>query len=234
MGRPAIYYVPHADDETLSMAVDILQHVEAGREIIIVLYTDGTGSFVHDALNGQQDSRYWGGYHDPAIEGYQLLSDEDFSNAWTREFESALGQLGVKPENIHLRFVNQDGYSYDKVKDLVREYEARYPTAGHKAMSYYDSSYTHADSGRALNELYNDGVITDARFFIARADWADLQPGWIISANDEQKVKIRRAARCYEAWNPSAGSFAIGYHSVSDQFDAMVAIPQNKVHRPNE
>lgn len=41
---------------------------------------------------------------------------------------------------------------------------------------------------------------------------------------------LKRAARCYSAWNPSAGSFAIGYHSVYYQFEAMLANPKNKVH----
>ena len=236
MSIPAIYYIPHQDDETLSMAVDILRHLAAGREVICVLYTDGTGSAVQNILNGQQYSSYWGGYHNPALEGYAPLSDQAFAEARNREFRSALGQLGVKPENIHIRPLNANGgtLSKDTIKALIQEYIDTYGVASHKTMSYYDTSDSHKWAGQALLELYNEGATSDARFFIARSDWNLSRPGSVYTATEAEKIKIKRAARVYEAWNPVSGAFAIGYHSVSSQFNAMLANPQNKIHKPNE
>ncbi|SEN79749.1 PIG-L family deacetylase [Lihuaxuella thermophila] len=232
---PAIYYVPHQDDETLSMAVDIAQHIDAGREVIAVLYTSGAGSAAHRMLNGEISSGWWGGYHNPATEGYAPLDDAAFTAARTNEMKCALLQLGVKPENIHIRPVDDDGaYSYNEVKNLVLEYATQYPGASHKAMSYHDSTYTHADGGRALNDLYNAGVITDARFFVSRYDWNQPRPGWIITPTTDQALRVKHAAKCYEAWNPVVNSYAVGYHSVHNQFESMLANIQNKIHRPNE
>lgn len=139
---PAIFYSPHQDDETLSYAVDIIKHLRAGRRVIVVLYTDGKGSFVQDVLNRKIDpntgnpysSAYWGGYHSPTREGYTPLTDDDFSKARTDEFKSACAQLGVLPEDIITDFV--DAFNIENVKTLIRKYEALYPSASHKAMSY--------------------------------------------------------------------------------------------------
>jgi hypothetical protein len=235
---PAIFFIPHQDDETLQAAIDILNHLVAGREVIVVLYTSGKGSFVQDVLIGDGTSAYWGTAHNPYLEGYTELTDDDFSAARNREFQSALGQLGVPPENIHLRAIDSEGdpVTKDSVKALMMEYVNEYGTAGvsYKAMSYHDTSDSHKYSGQALLELYNAGIVTDARFYIARSDWALSRPGSIYTATTAQKDKIKRAARCYEAWNPVSGAYAIGYHSVYAQFNAYLANPQNKIHKPNE
>lgn len=231
---PAIFFIPHQDDETLQAAVDILNHLAAGREVIIVLYTTGKGSFVQDVLNGDGTSAYWGTAHNPYLEGYTELTDDDFSAARNREFQSALGQLGVLPENIHLRAI--DLVTKDTVKALMLEYVDTYGTVGvsYKAMSYYDTSVSHQYSGQSLLELYNEGIVTDSRFYIARSDWSLSRPGTTYTATAAQKEKIKKAARCYEAWNPVSGAYAIGYHSVYAQFNAYLANPQNKIHKPNE
>jgi hypothetical protein len=56
---PAIFYIPHQNDETLSKGVAITQHLDAGREVIAVLYTDGAGSVAQKYLNGEP-SGWWG------------------------------------------------------------------------------------------------------------------------------------------------------------------------------
>ncbi|MCH5584824.1 PIG-L family deacetylase [Shimazuella sp. AN120528] len=234
---PAIFFIPHQDDETLQAAVDILNHLGAGREVIVVLYTTGKGSFVQGVLNGDGTSAYWGTAHNPYLEGYESLTDDDFSTARNREFCSALGQLGVTPESIHIQPVDLEGgpVNKDTVKALMMEYVNIYGlTASYKAMSYYDTSDSHKYSGQALLELYNEGIVTDARFYIARSDWALSRPGTTYTATSAQKDKIKKAARCYEAWNPVSGAFAIGYHSIYAQFNAYLANPQNKIHKPNE
>jgi hypothetical protein len=240
MTAPAIFYPPHQDDCTLSYGVDVINHLRAGRRVIIVLYTDGKGSFVQKVLNRETDpttgnpysSAYWGGYHSPSREGYSPLSDDEFSQARTNEYKSECPQLGVLPADVLVDFattIDKEG-----LKTLIRKYEALYPGASHKAMSYYDTAIAHAASGQALNELYNAGEVSDARFYICRGDWAKSRPGSIVTPGADMSVLLKRAARCYEAWNPAQGSFAIGYHSVWYEFNEMLANPQNKVHKPNE
>src|SRR5665647_3106621 len=51
---PAIFFVPHQDDETLTMGADIAAHYQAGREIIVVQVTDGAKSGVRAEMCAQQ------------------------------------------------------------------------------------------------------------------------------------------------------------------------------------
>jgi Cu/Ag efflux protein CusF len=229
----AIFYLPHQDDETLSMGVAITQHLDAGREVIAVLYTDGAGSVAQRILNGEVGSSWWGGSHTPVTEGYNHIDNQKFSEARNNELKSALMQLGVKAENIHIRNLSEDEtLTLDELKTLVLEYEQKYPGASHKAMSQHDGSLSHALSGQALVDLYNQKGITDARLYVSRNDWTRVTVGSIVTPNTNQAFRIKKAAFVYQAWNPAVESFAIGYHSVSPQFNSMLANIQNRQHTP--
>lgn len=232
---PAIFFLPHQDDETLSMGVAITQHLDAGREVIAVLYTDGAGSIAQKILNGETGSSWWGGTHNPVAEGYNHIDNQRFSDARTNELKSALMQLGVKPANIHIRNLTSDGtLTLDEVKSLVMEYAQKYPGSSYKAMSQHDGSLSHSISGQALVDLYNQKAITDVRLYVSRNDWNRVKVGSTVTANTSQAFRVKKAAFVYQAWNPAVGSFAIGYHSVSPQFNAMLANIQNRQHTPTQ
>ena len=46
-----IYFIPHQDDELLSMGVDICDSLKKRKNVHIVLCTDGSGSSVRKRLN---------------------------------------------------------------------------------------------------------------------------------------------------------------------------------------
>ncbi|WP_028776175.1 PIG-L family deacetylase [Shimazuella kribbensis] len=232
---PAIFYIPHQDDETLSMGVGITQHLDAGREVIAVLYTDGAGSVAQKILNGEVGSSWWGGTHNPVKEGYGHIDNPKFSSSRTNELKSALMQLGVKPENIHIRNLSSDGIlTLNEVKQLVLEYESKYPKASHKAMSQHDGSLSHALSGQALVDLYKQKAISDARLYVSRNDFTRVTVGSLVTPTTNQAFRIKKAAMVYQAWNPVVESFAIGYHSVSTQFNSLLAKIQNRQHTPTQ
>jgi LmbE family N-acetylglucosaminyl deacetylase/Cu/Ag efflux protein CusF len=232
---PAIFYIPHQDDETLSMGVGITQHLDAGREVIAVLYTDGAGSVAQRILNGEVGSSWWGGTHNPTTEGYGHVDNQKFSESRTNELKSALMQLGVKPENIHIRNLSADGsLTLEEVKTLVLEYETKYPKASHKAMSQHDGSLSHALSGQALVDLYKQSAISDARLYVSRNDFTRVTVGSLVTPTTNQAFRIKKAAMVYQAWNPVVESFAIGYHSVSTQFNSMLEKIQNRQHTPTQ
>jgi hypothetical protein len=230
--RPAIYYCPHQDDETLSYSVDILNQLAAGKRVIVVLYTNGSGSRAQKVINGKEYSTYWGGTHHPSKEGYVPLTDEQFIQARMNEFRCACYQLGIAPSDVIVDFPERIDVA--GLKKLISKYETIYPGASHKAMSYYDRFPPHAISGQALNELYNEGVVSDARFFISRYNWEKPGPGDISTATPNQAQTIKHAVEPYHAWNPLVGSYASGFHSVPEQFNDYLAYPQNKIHGPNE
>jgi LmbE family N-acetylglucosaminyl deacetylase len=238
-GKPVIYYCPHQDDETLSYSVDILNQLAAGRQVIVVLYINSSNpeeqkliSEERKLINGESYSLFWRGTHNPSKEGYTPLTDEQFKQTRMNEFRCACYQLGVEPADIILDLPQR--VDVTGLKKLISKYEMMYPGASHKAMSYHDEFRAHAVSGEALNMLYNEGIVANASFFISRYNWQKPNPGVIFTATADQVETIKHAAEPYHAWNPPAGAYAYGFHSVPGQFKEYLAHPQNKIHKPNE
>jgi hypothetical protein len=243
--NPAIYYVPHPDDEILTYGSSIKNHLGAGREVITVLYTNGVGSGVQNQLNGTASSSYWGGYHYPSKEGYSTLYNDDFGDARIREYINSCHALGVKPENIlvdRLTVTND----VNEMKQLILKYHNLFPPTGigttsHKVMSWKDQMGTgsntpneHSVSGYALKQLYDAGIIIDARFYISRYN---IMNNLIAGSNEtltnsSYMVDLKHSVKCYDAWSPKQGMFAIGYHSVSDQFNHFFGDVKSKYHLP--
>src|ERR1035437_6858819 len=46
----AVFFIPHQDDETLTMAADIRAHFIAGRQVVIVQVTDGSASQARETM----------------------------------------------------------------------------------------------------------------------------------------------------------------------------------------
>lgn len=240
MKNPAIYYVPHSDDEILTYGPSIKNHLNAGREVITVLYTNGVGSAAQNQLNGVTGSSYWGKPHNPASEGYSILSNNNFGDARIREYINSCHALGVKAENIlvdRLTVTND----IDEMKDLILKYHTLYPVASHKAMSWKDQMGTgsndpneHSVSGYALKALWQAGTITDARFYVSRYNIMEntISGSNELLANSAHLVDLKHSAKCYDAWAPNVGMFAIGYHSVKNQFDHFFNDVKSKYHLP--
>jgi len=54
-----------------------------------------------------------------------------------------------------------------------------------------------------------------------------------VPTNQDIINKLTNACRCYSAWAPSVGSYAVGYHSVANQFEKLLQNPFHYVHLPN-
>lgn len=245
MSRPVIFYSPHADDETLNMGITIAEHVAAGRDTHVVLMTHGRVTGALDAINGVTLSGYWKVMHDPAFEGYSPLTKADLEQARIREFHHACAQLGVPPSNRHIEYLDDpttgETVTKAEAKAVIQNYVNAYPDADHFTLSYHDIHPDHAAVGQALLELYNDGEIDyNVRFIISMATRNNYEnngqtpPGWKDTPTDSTITnKLVNACRCYAAWAPTVGSFAVGYHSVANQFDKLLADPYHYIHLPN-
>ncbi|HCU50473.1 MAG TPA: hypothetical protein DGG94_11845 [Micromonosporaceae bacterium] len=54
MGLPVLFFAPHQDDETLLMGVEIVRHVSAGRQAIVICAGDGSKSGALPASTGRR------------------------------------------------------------------------------------------------------------------------------------------------------------------------------------
>lgn len=246
-GRPIVFYSPHQDDETLIMGQVIAHHALAGREVHIVLCSNGQTSGALPQINGQATSSWWGGFHYPAREGYAPLSATDFGHARTWELYASCAQLGVPAVRVHIGPADQDLTS-DQLPDeisqswgeqILTSWASHFTLRGFDRVGHYttwsgDDHPDHAAMGRALQSrrTLHPSWFDDARWLVkpeqaAAAGAAAYTPPGSLAA--QIKLMSRRAGWCYRAWQPSAGAYAIGYHSVPPMFAAVERADPNYI-----
>ena len=124
-------------------------------------------------------------------------------------------------------------------KTVIQTYVENYTNTFFYAMSPTDDHPDHAACGQALRDLKNDTThgpqLVNARFFVSKLYWAGVggvppyptdvlaQPdlSWFNAGTrkaDYDALLRSRVIRCFSAWNPNAGTFAVGYHQVVNQF----------------
>ena len=229
----AVFYVPHPDDETLSMGGAIVNHLFAGNDVYVVLLSHGRASDAYNVLCGRVACSWHKKNHDPSLEGYAPFDLQKFGLARVREFLAACECLGVSLANTEIYDFEDGQVTVEQVKQVIMKWETRFPGSKHKTMTYHDKNPDHANAGRALLELYNEGVVKDARFYIKHSQMAQVA-GAYEAYRRSYYPSIQAAAEVYKTWKPAQGKLAIGYHSVKNDFDQLLHNPQSKFHRPGQ
>ncbi len=236
MGARVYFLEPHQDDGVLFMAQVAAHHVLAGREVHVVLMSNGSTSNVLGELNGDvADPTWWGGQHDPAAEGYEPLTPGMLGLARTDEWRQSWRHLGVPPEQMHFGMgIGSSAFLPDQVSEAYATEVMRYwsdldvaegrPRPGFYTMHWDDPNPDHAACGEALRQLrVTDPAFSDGRWLVKPEQAASASalvyqvPAGMLA---EVKLRQKRAAVAYGAWAPALGSFAIGYHSVFTQYFA--------------
>lgn len=238
--RRVTLFVPHADDDVISMGWIASLHSSVGRRLKCVLGSTGATTTAIKPINGDTLNSWWGRMHDPKREGYARLTPADIALARDEEFQDSCAQLGALPEEIHLeRELRVDSPDVDDATKILLKHRELDPDSGMYTMHWEDSDQTHRAFGEALLELRN----------ASPSDWSDVrwivresQAGTIAGAQQYAvpgdkyascKVMVQKAAQCYESWSPRQGRFAVGYHSVGHSlFPGVVAGNPNWIVRP--
>lgn len=116
---PAVFIVPHQDDETLSMGAAIINHVKhrGADNVFLWLYTDGghTSSRKHlSAFDGEAPCGYGDRYNQVCVKNVDRFRSTqpnlraNTSSSRDKEFIAAALNLGLKYSNIHF-YANQCG-----------------------------------------------------------------------------------------------------------------------------
>lgn len=213
-GDVVVFYSQHQDDETLfagSAIVDAIQSV--GKEnVYVVLVTDGTGSEVFN----------W--------DRYKNISNETKISLRTTEFKEAVLKLGVKNDNIVL--LNQPESNIDKnvIVSTIDYFENNFNNVTHVAHSYkYDTHPQHLDTGRIVNNLYENGLIKDCRFFAPSTEINSIPKTELIESvadNTYEKNLVLNACKEYELDNKDMIREGIGYKSVPGLFRNLASDPK--------
>lgn len=229
--RPILYIVPHQDDEILSYGVDIRNELSHGRQVHLILLTRGEDSGARDILNGAVYCHVHNKYHNPSKESYKAgtLTPDEFAGARTDEFFRASRALGVPNANIHTNFIPPGQYYGIVVRGIIEKYLSLYPNADVRTFSWFDEHSAHALLGRVVQGMQSDGVLQryQAKYFISiNTDRFYKFPkpmatimNRIENPNDVQY--LRSAIGEYKRFDPRNGYYAVGYHSVSIQFDSL-------------
>ncbi|KAF9541617.1 hypothetical protein EC957_002921 [Mortierella hygrophila] len=233
---PTIFYVPHQDDDALAMALAIREHIEAGRKVIVHLYSDGINALLRDIVSGTAPCTL---QHPPHKMDLML---HDVVTGRTHEFRQSLRALGVRDEDIY-----ETGWSdieplkdysefQEKLRDLILGYERKYPGASHKCISgEYDRDSvgrnpTHRacwDVATQLLQEFPQGLpasrqLWDFRFYRTYTYYnpPSHRSAQFIRALPQFLPYKQKALDQYKRWDPSKGELAWGYHSVKALIDA--------------
>jgi LmbE family N-acetylglucosaminyl deacetylase len=234
--KQVVFYAPHPDDELLSFGVIASEYIALGYEVIYVLLTSGSTSTAIKLINGELASPGNGtrfvykGTHNPVTSGYAPLSVEDIGRARVTEFKSSAGEMSVSPQRIHtFDLLKENELHAEDVVGAMLGIVALYPQAIHWTMSTIDIHPHHRAAGESLR-LISEGTELLTGYTISRTTWdalaaerakavTSLPVTYFFKPVADRMQRVRNAALTYNAWNPQAGSFAIGYASVSKQFE---------------
>lgn len=223
-----VYLVPHQDDEVTNYGAAIVRDLAAGRRVRAVLCTDGGASGVRRMLeNGKSCALH------PEPHRYPLSYDA-FTAARDREFLLSCQRLGIPAEDAVISPLRQrDGsLTPDGAAAILRAELARFPSAkvavrslsaiggqnpDHRAVALAAASLFGAGAFPALLRLW-ELILLDA----VPADAAPLRK---LTPDAEGRRRLLHAADAYRIWDPENGFFAIGEHSVADEFADFRADP---------
>lgn len=195
-----VYYIPHPDDETLSMGLHIIDQIAKGNPVHLVFMSRGANTGALNVLRGTNGTTpvpcgFHGWTHDPVREGYaDELDGVDIAQSRIHEGRAALGLMGTLPA---MNGITPGALSWsesgladsfgslptvqaevDAVKEVIQDRMLAFPNAFHYTMSASDQQADHATCGTALRQLkLTEPSLANAKFFVSRLYWSSSNGG---------------------------------------------------------
>ena len=240
VSRPAVFFVPHQDDEILSMGASIVAHLKAGRDVKVVVVGDGTATGARITLCTQKNI---------------CLTPQQIGEARDLEFRDAMARIGVPAQNLYFEHKPEAHIDNAVANEVISKYVALFGTdASYVTMSWLDAHHDHYNLGYALNSRCvprgKAGVtppqLTDCRFYqsalyqpatptnkLPNFDRVATPAGGYYTMTGADATRLRNAAAAYSVFNPEIGRYGIGVLSVASQFDYLLATPRSWYHLPS-
>ena len=228
--RYCFYFAPHQDDELTNFGAAICRDLDAGHAVVCVLCTDGSASGSRRLIGDGNPCHLHPGVH-PA--GFSV---PDFIAARDREYRASCAAMGIPAGGIvipadraadgtltaahaeKLILAAVDGLPPEAVTvKTLAPVEGCRQNPDHNALGAAARALFAAGRFGALT-LFYEPIHLDGR--LDARPMRRLRPG-----NEAQKKRLLDAAACYDRWDPANGFYAVGYHSVCDEFNAFRADP---------
>ena len=229
-----LYFVAHQDDELLNTGVLLTKEAaENPQDTYVILCTDGGASGVINVLGDMKDCWLHEGQH------IYHLSRQEFSLARDREFIDSCSHLGVIDQNvmIHPKKGFDGGLTEEQAEHIILETMKLFPYETDfriRAVSPYFEGRQNPDHkaiGIVCEKLFRQGcfseliLVNDSCF---EGNCYKLFPEkhyQKLHADTASHEKINAATDSYGKWAPENGRYAIGWHSVKDEFEEIVRNP---------
>ena len=226
----SFYFAPHQDDELTNLGPDLCRTLSRGGEAYVVLCTDGGASGVKRMLCNGGGCPWHKGTHT------FTLPYETFVKARDTEFSASCRALGVPDEHVLISPLRapDSALTVLTAKRIIlhalsgfKPAECRVVTMA--PMPEKGQNPDHTALGQAARELFAEGTFGDLRLtceFILLPESGVPENASVITPTPEETEKIKNAAACYRLWLPGEGRYAVGYHSVADEFNDFLASPR--------
>jgi len=214
--KTVLYFIPHQDDELLTMGIDICNSINKGDDVHVILCTDGSGSRIRKDLKKGKIDKNKISYD---------LSEKEFVKARDKEFIDSCLALGVKRYNIHIPYarIADKTLSIKKAENLLHRYLSLFGYDSKVCTIYYNNGKNqhsdHKNLGYAANNLFKKGYIEELCFFREPYNKSKKKSFKQLLSKTSFENKINNAISAYSYWNPDEGRFAIGHHSVRKEFE---------------
>ncbi|QFT90679.1 GlcNAc-PI de-N-acetylase [Bacillus sp. THAF10] len=215
-----VFYVPHADDEVLSMGPAIVKAIDESKNIHIILLSEGKASKAIHNINKRLDE-----------EGIDSLNTAEFGQARVQEFKDAVQALGVKESSITILDLPDGKITKEDINELMMRKEKEHHHVIHHVMSDLDPHSDHAATGEALRQLLHDKVVEHGKFYlpIQEHDKLPYQDSAKASSKQERQ-RVLKALDAYGVWEPENKNYSIGQISVPKYFQTARKSFESKYH----
>ena len=222
MTKYVFYFSPHQDDELLNLGAAMCQDIDAGREVFCVLCTDGGASGARRLIGDGGGCHWHGGCH------CYPMDVPAFSAARDREFTESCLAMGLQPDHILIPVDRApDGQLTEEhtakiMCSAIRVFPAEQVTVKTLAeVTWSRQNPDHTAVARAALQLRAENACAaveeylETILFPAPEDTAILET---LTPDEAQRKRLLAAAESYCHWEPENGRFAVGFHSVADEF----------------
>ena len=194
-------------------------------------------SFMMGANATSASRREGGGKHDYS------LSLEEFSDARDREFADSCAALGFRPSHVcfHPNRGVDGSLANDEAKRIIESFLAFFDprTVTICTTSPFVGPGQHRDHrtlGQAAVDLYRKGAFHDLRLFVEpycvdefRANNPQVE---LVETRpfESERASLKAAITSYCRWDPGCKRYAVGYHSVTNEFNDFINDPASYHH----